>query len=233
MKAGIVIPTYNEKENISDLLERILNLGLAIQIVVVDDDSPDGTAEAVKSFTKEYKQVHLVLRKTNKGRGKAGIAGFKYGLTLDVDCILEMDVDVSHDPAYIPDLIKALEDCDIAIGSRFVDGARDLRKGARHTISWISSVYLRLVLGVKVKDCTSGYRAFRRNVLESIGLDSFISVGPSILGEVLYNCKNFRIKEIPIKFIDRYRGETKLNFFKLVNCLIMPWKTRKQSKRPT
>lgn len=232
MKAVVIIPTYNERENIVALIDDILNLGFDMQIIVVDDDSPDGTTEVVKSLAERYKQIHLIHRKSERGRGRAGVAGFKHALMLDVDCILEMDADFSHDPAHIPVLIETLKNYDIAIGSRFVKGARDFRKGVfRHIVSRLSSAYLRLVLGVRVEDCTSGYRAFRRHVLESIGLDSFISVGPSIVGEVLYKCKGFKIKEIPIKFIERRRGKTKLNFAKLVNCLIVPWKTRIQNKR--
>jgi len=210
MKTFVMIPTYNEKENIKNLINAILNLNITnLKIVVVDDDSPDGTWKIVKDMAKKEPRVHLLLRTKNKGRGIAGIAGFKYCLKRNADYIIEMDADFSHDPKYIPMLLEKIKTCDVVLGSRFVKGGR---QKIRILITKLANLYIRSVLGLKAKDCNSGYRCFKKDVLKSINLDSIKSKGPDVVQEILYMChlKNFKICEIPIVFRERKKGKTKL-----------------------
>lgn len=206
-----MIPTYNERENIGPLIQDILKLDPAMSIVVVDDDSPDGTSQLVESIKQNEPRVHLITRKNEKGRGTAGLKGLLYAVDQGADLIVEMDSDYSHHPRYIPDLVKAMEECDVAIGSRAVqDGRETGRPSYREGITNFASWFIRMVLGVPVKDCTSGFRCFKREVLQAIGLDKMISVGPSVVEEILYACqlKGFKFKEIPIVFEDRIHGES-------------------------
>lgn len=224
MKTYVMIPTYNEKENIGNLIREILNLGIPdLHIVVVDDNSPDGTSGIVKEFSREHREVELFLRTTGKGRGSAGIAGFKYALEHGADCVVEMDADFSHHPKYIPHLLNAVRGADMVIGSRFVPGGKDVNRGIlRRTITLLAGMYVKILLRLKIKDVSSGYRCFKRKVLEAIELDSMVSTGPSIVSEVFYRAhlKGFSITEIPIEFMDRIHGQTKLNFTTLIKTLL-------------
>lgn len=235
MKTYVMIPTYNERENIENLIREILNLKIPdLHIVVVDDNSPDGTSEAVKKASKEHPEVELLLRITERGRGSAGIAGFKYALDHGADSVVEMDADFSHHPKYIPRLLEALQDADLVIGSRFTRGGEDVNRGiARRVITLLAGIYVRVLLGLQIKDVSSGYRCFKRKVLEAIELDSMISTGPSIVSEVFYRAhlKGFSIKEIPIKFEDRTRGQTKLNYKIFVKTLLMVLKFKRLNKK--
>lgn len=229
MRAIVMIPTYNEKSNIGDLIEEILNLKCDLQIVVVDDDSSDGTGKIVEELSCGCSKVKIIHRKGERGRGLAGIEGFKYAVQQDVDCILEMDGDFSHHPKYIPHFLEAIEDADVVIGSRHVGGGGDAERGViRRLVSNLANWYLRSVLGLGHRDCTSGFRCFRKEVLESIDLDTLSSEGPSIVIEVLYRCKvrNYRILEIPIMFHKRRHGRSKLGFSILMHSLIIPWRLR-------
>ena len=210
-----MIPTYNERENIKDLINDILALGNNISLVVVDDNSPDGTSQLVESCFGNNPRVHLICRTKDKGRGTAGIAGFQFALRQGADYIIEMDSDYSHHPRHIPELLKEIQDYDLVIGSRNIKGGKEIGRSAfREFITWFANLYIRAIMGINVKDCTSGYRCFRRSVLESIGLEKMTSTGPSIVEEILYAChlKGFKIKEIPIVFEDRTRGESTKNF---------------------
>jgi len=230
MKLAIVIPTYNEIGNINTLIKLILktaSLGLMIQIIVVDDNSPDGTARAVIDLSKENSCVHCLVNKGQRGRGWAIINGFKYALNLDVDYILEMDADFSHDPAYLPQFLKAIEDADIVIGSRFVLGGLDSRVSfLRKALSILANLFIRTMLDIKVYDCTSGFRCFRKEVVEKINLDRLSAPGPAVIEEMLYHCRKFKIVEIPINFTDRKAGSSKLNFEILWQCFLSIWKLR-------
>ncbi|MBI3556352.1 MAG: polyprenol monophosphomannose synthase [Deltaproteobacteria bacterium] len=234
MKTTIMIPTYNEKENIGRLIGEILALKIPgsakpgkqeLHVLVVDDNSPDGTSEAVAEIAKKEPRVRLLTRKTDRGRGSAGIAGFRLALKDGADFVVEMDADFSHHPRYLPDLIKAAEQgADVVLGSRFVRGGQDTdRSFYRQSVTKFAGVYVRTMLGVRVKDVSSGYRLFRRQALEKIGLDNIISTGPSIILEVLFRCavKKLKIVEVPIVFIDRRAGETKLNWQTLAKTLMM------------
>jgi dolichol-phosphate mannosyltransferase len=210
VKTFVMIPTYNEKENIVLLIEKIRAIGIEdVQIVVVDDNSPDGTSGLVKSLMESCKDIHLILRRKNKGRGLAGLEGFKYCVQQGADYVIEMDADFSHDPAVIPQFLEKIKDYDLVIGSRFVKGAKNSRQGPlRNLITGIARSYIRIMLGLAVKDPTSGFRCFRSDALRAIDLDSTISEGPAIVQEILYKAHvhHLRIAEIPIIFEDRVRG---------------------------
>ena len=228
MKSIVIIPTYNEKENISNLIKDILKVK-DIEILVVDDNSPDKTWNIVKNIAKKNKRVHLLLRTKNKGRGLAGVAGFKYAVKNNYDFILEMDADFSHNPKYIPDFLEKIKECDVVLGSRTIKGGKDFgRPMLRKLITRLANLYIRLILGIKVKDCNSGYRCFRKKVLESVNLDKIISKGPSIVQELLYKAhlKKFKIKEIPITFIERKIGSSKLGLKQLWKGYVMVLKLR-------
>lgn len=233
--AVIVIPTYNERENIEELLQSILDLNLEeeLSIIVVDDDSPDGTADAVSSLAQRGKNIHLLLRRGKRGRGAAGIAGFMAALCLDPDIITEMDADFSHQPEDIPRLLEAASEYDVVIGSRFVPGGKDAERGRlRKIMTFLVRYFLRLYLKVPVRDISSGFRCFRREVLERINLNSLKSRGPSIVQEILFRAHHmgYRIKEIPITFQNRKKGKTKLNLRILLETLIFNWKLKKRER---
>lgn len=234
MSIWVMIPTYNEAQNIGSLIESLLDLNLRVSIVVVDDDSPDGTATIVQEWSRKSAQVHLLLRKEERGRGAAGLAGFSFVLKRlatefpdkkEPSAIIEMDADFSHNPKYIPDLLAALKEADVVLGSRMVEGGADLRPGRlRKFISFFADIYLRQILSLPVRDCTSGFRAFRREVLEQINPDLCISHGPEVVSEILYKAHllGFRIKEIPIVFGDRAKGHSTFNFRIALRGLLMP-----------
>jgi dolichol-phosphate mannosyltransferase len=225
MKTIAVIPTYNEKENIANLLEYILALKIKdMDILVVDDNSPDGTAKVVEELGAREPNVRLLSRNALKGRGAAGKDGFRRALNLGADYIIEMDADFSHDPKYIPDFLEAIKDADVVLGSRFVKGGRDVGRGIiRRLLSLLGNIYVRRALGLKIHDCSSGYRCFRRKVLETINLDSTVSLGPAVVHELLYKSilYGFRIKEIPIVFVDRKYARSKLNIRIIMEGFLM------------
>jgi dolichol-phosphate mannosyltransferase len=229
MKAMAMIPTYNEAPNIEPLLREILRQGPDIGAVVVDDNSPDGTAAIVKRLREEDPRVHLILRMNERGRGTAGVAGFKYAVARGVDFIIEMDADFSHQPSYISSFLSQMDDCDLLIGSRLVEGGGEKgRHFLRKMITRAANAYIRLILGVPVRDCTSGYRVFRRKVLEAIELEQLMAVGPPIVEEVLFKAyrKGFRIKEVPYILEERKAGESTFNRRIMLNALLMMPKIR-------
>lgn len=226
-KVFAVIPTYNEAENISPLINKILNTVPGIEIVVVDDDSPDGTWRIVSEEFRNDPQVHLLHRKTDRGRGKAGTEGFKYALRNGADYIIEMDADFSHDPKSIPNLLDSGKDADLVIGSRYVKGGRDCRKGIkRRIISKLARIYLKLILGINIEDPTSGFRCFKKEILYKTNLDTLNAEDQFIVCQSLYRChkKNAKIVEVPIIFRDRGKGTSKLKHQTLLKYL---WKVIK------
>lgn len=229
MKTFIVISTYNESENIRPLIEQIFQYAPPSEIVVVDDNSPDGTWKIVKEMSAQNPKVHLIHRTTERGRGSAGIAGFKYALQQGAELVFEMDADFSHNPVYLPDFIHAAERFDVVSGARFIQGGDDTDRGnLRRLITYFANVYIRTVLGLKLRDCSSGYRCFRAEVLENMGLLTMVSIGPSIVQETLLRaCQmKYKILEIPIVFKDRHQGITKLTYKHLINGFLMVWKLR-------
>jgi len=230
MKTFVMIPTYNERENIANLIDKLLKLKIKnLHIVVVDDNSPDGTWKIVEDISKKNKNVHLLLRKRNRGRGSAGKDGFLYCLENKADIIVEMDADFSHDPAYIPTMIDELKHADLIIGSRRVRGSKEIGRGwFRRFVTLGANLYINLVLGLKVNDCNSGFRCFRRKAMEMIDPHKLKSKGPAIVQEVLFKAhlKRLRIKEIPITFINRTKGRSKLGMKQLAAGYFMVLKLK-------
>jgi dolichol-phosphate mannosyltransferase len=219
-----MIPTFNESENIQPLIREILNVDSSIEVLVIDDDSPDGTAALVQEMAEESSRVHLLLRKEERGRGTAGIAGFLKALEIGADCVIEMDGDFSHHPRHIPAFLHAIKHCDVVIGSRAMQGGEERgRSGFRRFITRFANAFIRWIYHVPIRDCTSGFRCFKRTVLEALPLRKMVSRGPSIVEEVLYacHCLGFSFKEIPIIFEDRTRGASTLSFSKLLNTFFM------------
>lgn len=214
-----MIPTFNESENIARLIERIFALKVPnLEIVVVDDDSPDGTAAIVEKLGVVLPRLQLIRRLPPAGRGFAGRDGYLYGLKTGADYLVEMDGDFSHDPRHIPALLAAMKDCDIAIGSRLVPGGSDLdRPLARRWLTLAANAFARGLLGLPVRDTNSGFRGFSRFALEAVKPETLKSRGPSILHEVLFRAKRAGLKfsEIPIEFVDRKKGASKLNLSRL------------------
>jgi dolichol-phosphate mannosyltransferase len=211
MKPAVMLPTYNEAQNLRKVTESILRAAPEITVVVVDDQSPDGTGRIADELARASNRVRVIHRDEKRGRGYAGAEGFRYCVAEGFDPILEMDADLSHDPFYLPEFLAASREWDIVIGSRSVPGGGVRARGlGRKLITAGAAFYLRTLLGLKgIKDPTSGYRCFRRSVLESIHLETLTSPGPGIVTEILYRCRGFRIKEIPILFQDREQGESK------------------------
>lgn len=217
MKSVIIIPTYNERENVTQLIPQICDLPVPdLNILVVDDNSPDGTGKAVESLMNKYAERINILKRPGKlGLGSAYIAGFKWALQHNADLIFEMDADGSHNPADIPRLITAMKDgFDVAIGSRRIKGGRITGWNLyRHLASWGAMTTTRLMLGLKTHDVTAGFRCYKNHVLKSINLDEIQTNGYAFQEEMIWLCekKDFLIKEIPITFKDRELGESKLN----------------------
>lgn len=214
MKALVVIPTYNEKDNIQRLISAILDFGIkGLEILIVDDKSPDGTWKIVQDISKKNKHVKLLVRQPPRGRGLAGKDGFIYAVKNKYNYIIEMDADFSHDPKFIPSLLDKIKECDMVIGSRLMKGGEEKGRPLwRRFITFWANTYIRMMLGLKVKDCNSGFRCFRRKVLESINVNKLESKGPDIVQEVLYKAslRGFKICEVPIVFEERSVGSSKL-----------------------
>ena len=228
MKPAVVLPTYNEADNIRDITDAILRVSPTITAVIVDDNSPDGTGHIADELAAESNRVRVIHRMENRGRGYAGAEGFRYCVAEGFDPILEMDADFSHDPSYIPQFIAESEEWDVVIGSRGVAGGHESGRGAlRRLISAAAAAYLRAMLGIKdIRDPTSGYRCFRRRVLEAIELGTLTSRGPGIVTEILFRCRKFRIKEIPIHFRDRERGKSKFGLKAMFESLLLAARLR-------
>lgn len=214
MPAAVVIPTYNESDNIPNLVGEIMSLPIGAHAIVVDDNSPDGTGALVDSIAAREPRVHAVHRPSKMGLGTAHIAGIRDAFARNLDPIVTMDADFSHRPSYIPSLLDGLDRYDVMIGSRYVPGGgmqgRDLKL---RIVSWGANNFARMMLGLKATDCTSGFRAYRRAVLESIDLDLIFSNGYSFLIELLFLCQShgWRIGEVPITYEDRRAGTSKIS----------------------
>jgi len=229
MKTFIVIPTYNEKDNIGPLLTAIFNLKIPnLSVIVVDDNSPDGTADEAQKISGQY-PIHLIKRKTKAGLGSAYVAGFKKALSLDADIIFEMDADFSHNPQDIPRLIEALNTADLAIGSRKINHGQIVGWGWwRQFMSNGAMRFGRFFLGLKTHDITAGFRAFKRNVLLALNLDKIKSNGYAFQEEILFltEKKGFKIKEVPVVFVDRQKGRSKLSKKDIIEFFLTIFKLR-------
>lgn len=230
-KSLVIIPTYNELENLPKLIPAVLSQDESIHILIVDDGSPDGTGKFVKEEMNKNDRIHLLEREKKMGLGTAYIAGFKYALKNNYDFVFEMDADFSHDPKELKNFLIAIKENDLVLGSRYINGVRVLNwPMSRLLLSFFASVYTRIIIGMPIKDATGGFKCFRRKVLESIDLDKVRSNGYSFQIEMTFKayCKGFKIKEIPIVFIDRVKGKSKMSKKIVREAVTMVWKLRLQ-----
>ncbi len=212
MRATVCLPTYNERENLERMVRALGEHG--VSVLVIDDNSPDGTGKLADRLAQELDHVVVLHRPRKEGLGPAYLAGFKRALADGAELILEMDCDFSHDPADVPRLIAAAEDADLVLGSRYVEGGSIRNWGLlRRLVSAGGSLYARAVLGVDVRDLTGGFKCYRRQVLETIDLDAISSRGYAFQIETTYRAirTGFRVIEIPITFADRDRGASKMS----------------------
>jgi dolichol-phosphate mannosyltransferase len=226
----IVTPTFNEAENINKLTERIFKLNVPnLEVLFVDDNSPDGTAGVIEQLQKENHRIHLIKRSGKMGLGTAYVEGFHFALERNYDLIFEMDADLSHNPEDIPQFLEEIEHYDLVIGSRYLTGLNVVNwPMSRLLLSLFANWYTRIITGMPFKDCTAGFKCFRRHVLESIGIDQIHSDGYSFQIELHYLAwkKGFRIKEMPIIFMDRESGSSKMSRKVMKEAALMVWKLR-------
>ncbi len=228
-KTLIIIPTYNERENLEAIVRAIHEVVAHVEILVVDDNSPDGTGQIADALAAADSRIHVVHRRGKEGLGKAYIAGFRWALARDYVRIVEMDADFSHPPRYLPDLLAATEQADMAVGSRYVAGGATENWGlARRIISRGGGVYARLILGIPVQDLTAGFVCYRRETLERLPLDEVTSSGYVFQIELKYRVfrAGMTIREVPITFPDRVAGESKMSPGIAVEAITQVWKLR-------
>lgn len=229
MKTLIVMPTYNEKENILKIIPAIRAAAGKVHILVIDDASPDGTAAIVKKMAKKDKSLKIIERKGKLGLGTAYVEGFKYAIKNKYDIVFEMDADFSHDPKFLKDFLAEMKTNDMVVGSRYVKGVSVVNWPIRRLIlSKFASLYARTITGMPLTDCTSGFNCYKRKVLEAINPDTIHSDGYSFQIEMHYKAwkKGFKIKEIPIIFVDRHSGSSKLSQNIIWEAVFIVWKLR-------
>ena len=229
MKALVVIPTYNERDNLAEIVPRVLAVDPCFEVLVVDDNSPDGTGEVADELVRRIPRVHVIHRSGKLGLGSAYRAGFRFVLERDYDLVFEMDSDFSHDPASLPEFLKAIEDADLVIGSRYLRGVTVVNwPMGRLLLSYTANRYTRIVTGLPLCDSTTGFKCFRREVLAAIDLDRVRSEGYSFQIEMNFKAwkKGFRIKEIPIVFSDRRVGHSKMSKRIVREAMAMVWRLR-------
>jgi len=232
MKILIIIPTYNELENLPKLLPEVLSKDEGINVLIVDDNSPDGTAGFVESQMKVNNRIHLIKRPSKQGLGTAYIAGFKYALQNNFEFIFEMDADFSHDPKEIPRFLDEIKNSDVVLGSRYINGVNVINWPLRRLLlSSFANLYTRIITGLPVHDATGGYKCFNRKVLEAIDLDRVKSNGYAFQIEMTFKAwkKGFSVKEIPIIFVDRVKGKSKMSKKIVREAVTMVWKLRLKS----
>jgi dolichol-phosphate mannosyltransferase len=212
-KVMVLIPTYNEKKCIEEIIHEIFRQNPNLFVTVIDDNSPDGTGQIAQRLTDIYKNLYVIHRKTKKSLGSAYIEGFKYALQKQIDFVIQMDADFSHDPKYLPEMLKVAESYDLVIGSRYIDGVRvDNWPFKRLLLSKFANLYVKFITGIPVEDSTSGFKCIRTSALRKINFDKIISNGYAFQIEIvfkLYN-KGFKIKELPIIFYERQQGHSKM-----------------------
>lgn len=232
MKSLVIIPTYNEREGIEAIIRAVLAQEGGVDILVVDDNSPDGTASIVKSLQADEPRLHLLTRSGKLGLGTAYVAGFKYAIDLGYEAVFEMDADFSHDPAMIPQFLEKILEFDFVLGSRYVNGISVVNWPlSRLMLSYFASYYTRIITGMPIKDPTGGFKCFRTSVLKSIDLDNIRSNGYSFQIEMNFKAwkKRFRYIEIPIIFVDRRYGKSKMSKAIIREAVWMVWKLRMKS----
>ena len=229
MKTLIISPTYNEKKNIQSLVKKVLKLNNNYDLLIIDDNSPDGTSDMVQELQKDYHNLYLEKREKKAGLGTAYIFGFKWALKRNYEAIVQIDADLSHDPADIPRLVSNLDNYQLVIGSRYIKGVSVVNWPIRRLIiSYGANVYSSIITGMPIKDCTGGFKAWRREVLESINLNKIRSQGYSFQIEMNFRAwiKKFKIHEEPIIFVDRTIGESKMSKKIMHEAIWMVWRLR-------
>jgi dolichol-phosphate mannosyltransferase len=225
--ALVIIPTYNERENVPPLVEALLKHD-GVRVLVVDDHSPDGTGEAADAAAAQHRgRVDVLHRTSLRGFGRSYVDGIKRAIREPIDLVCQMDADFSHDPARLPDLIAAAERADVVIGSRYVRGGAIVNwPTRRRLLSRFANVYVRALTGLSARDCTSGYRCWRREALATLPLDRFVSDGYSFLVEMLFLAarQGRRIAEVPITYVERREGQSKMSRAVILESAITPWR---------
>ena len=229
-RALVIVPTYNERFNIARLIPAILAQDPSLEILVVDDASPDGTGAIVDGIATNNPRVHVIHRGGKLGLGTAYIAGFQWALERKYDLVFEMDADFSHNPERLPEFLEAIRESDVVLGSRYQDGHVNVVNWpmSRLFLSYAANIYARFVTGLPIFDTTGGFKCFRRNVLESIDLNSVKSNGYAFLIEMSYRAwkRGFRLLEIPIIFVDRTEGVSKMSKKIVREAIWMVWRLR-------
>ena len=229
MRALVIVPTYNERENLAELLTRISAQNLPLEVLVVDDNSPDGTGELADELAAKDPRIHVMHRAGKLGLGSAYVAGFRWALERGFDAAFEMDADFSHNPDSLGDFLKELADADLVLGSRYLHGVTVVNWPlSRLILSYAANVYSRIITGMPVKDLTGGFKCFRRQVLEAIDWSRVRSDGYAFQIEINFKAwrKGFRIKEIPILFVDRRAGVSKMSGSIVGEAAWMVWRLR-------
>ena len=229
MKILVISPTYNERKNIKRLVDMVLGENSEFHLLIVDDNSPDGTGRKVKKLQKKYTTLFLETRSKKSGLGTAYIFGFKWALENKYDFVIQMDADLSHNPKDLPLMVKKLKDYDLVIGSRYIKGISVVNWPLRRLmLSYGANAYSRVVTGMPIMDGTGGFKAWKSNVLESIDLDSVKSQGYSFQIEMNFRAwvKGYKIKEIPIIFSDRTIGQSKMSRTIVYEAIFMVWRLR-------
>lgn len=237
-KVMVVIPTYNEAENLPAMVEELLALGIPdLEILFVDDNSPDGTGQVADGLARQHSgRVHVLHRPGKMGLGTAYLTGFRYAMDRGAAFIVQMDADFSHSPAYLAEFIQVIQNCDVVIGSRYVSGGRLDERWSwwRYFLSWwANSIYTRVILGLRVKDTTAGFKCWRRATLEGIGLDRVRSNGYVFQVEMAYLTEKlgYRFCEIPIYFEDRRIGQSKMTVPVKLEAALRTWQIRWRHRR--
>lgn len=229
-RALVIIPTYNERSNVLRIVEAVLERDSRLEVLVVDDGSPDGTGALVGEVATENTRVHLIERGQKLGLGTAYVAGFKWALERGYDYIFEMDADFSHDPGHLPQFLEAIKGADLVLGSRYRHGKVTVVNWpmARLLLSYFANIYARIVTGLPLDDATGGFKCFRRSVLEAINLDDVRSNGYAFQIEMSFRAwrRGFRIVEIPIVFVDRQEGQSKMSKRIVREAVWMVWRLR-------
>jgi dolichol-phosphate mannosyltransferase len=229
-RALVIVPTYNERFNIARLIPAILAQDPSLEILVVDDGSPDGTGAIVDGIATNNPRVHVIHREGKLGLGTAYIVGFRWALERKYDLVFEMDADFSHNPERLPEFLEAIKESDVVLGSRYQDGHVNVVNWpmSRLFLSYAANIYARFVTGLPIFDTTGGFKCFRRNVLESIDLNSIKSNGYAFQIEMSYRAwkRGFQLFEIPIIFVDRTEGESKMSKKIVREAIWMVWRLR-------
>jgi dolichol-phosphate mannosyltransferase len=231
-RALVLIPTYNERENLPRLIPQVLSQDPRIEILIIDDASPDGTGALADEMAAQEPRLHVLHRAGKLGLGTAYIAGFRWGIERGYDYLLEMDADFSHDPTHLPQFLDAIRDYDVVLGSRYLGGRVTVINWPmmRLLLSYCANIYARVVTGLPVADATGGFKCFRRQVLEKIRLDRVRSEGYAFQIEMSFRAwrQGFRIGEIPIVFVDRNLGESKMSKRIIREAVWRVWQLRFQ-----